>query len=258
MIRFRCRECGKKLKADEDIIGRKVQCTRCDNVETVPPFDDLTKSESAQDEPDHQAANKPNPADAGSAASSSFDDLSDVDSLLGEGHSIEMMEGLTDGPGEIDTNLPQFKQYHRKKTDFKRLIPFGLIGLAVVGISLIAINAGWIFNSGPTFDSEFEALPAVANYRRAQNQLEKSRRVMEVMGNAQISRNLMSQERTAEFNEFNESILVLTKQAETLTEASRLVDQGEQEAANRLLTEEANIMDDRKFTVDQKTEQYNE
>lgn len=43
MIRFRCRECGKKLKAEEEIIGRKVRCTRCENVEIVPPEDNLAK-----------------------------------------------------------------------------------------------------------------------------------------------------------------------------------------------------------------------
>ncbi|MEM9941816.1 MAG: hypothetical protein AAF939_09515 [Planctomycetota bacterium] len=36
MIRFRCQECDKKLKADESIIGRRVKCTRCGNIEEVP------------------------------------------------------------------------------------------------------------------------------------------------------------------------------------------------------------------------------
>lgn len=43
MIRFRCRICGKKLKADESIIGRRVQCTNCSNIEIVPPEDRLEK-----------------------------------------------------------------------------------------------------------------------------------------------------------------------------------------------------------------------
>jgi len=37
LIRFRC-ECGKKLKATRDIIGRKVQCTQCPRIHRVPEF----------------------------------------------------------------------------------------------------------------------------------------------------------------------------------------------------------------------------
>lgn len=55
MIRFRCRECGKKLKAEEDIIGRKVSCTRCENIEVVPPEDNLAK-------PQQDAGIQPAPA----------------------------------------------------------------------------------------------------------------------------------------------------------------------------------------------------
>ena len=47
MIRFRCHECGKKLKAEEDIVGRQVKCTRCDNIETVPKSDNLAKPSQA-------------------------------------------------------------------------------------------------------------------------------------------------------------------------------------------------------------------
>lgn len=43
LIRFRCRECNKKLKATPDIVGRKVKCTKCSNVEVVPPEDRLEK-----------------------------------------------------------------------------------------------------------------------------------------------------------------------------------------------------------------------
>lgn len=38
LIRFPCSNCGKKLKATEDLAGRKVQCTRCNTVLTVPGF----------------------------------------------------------------------------------------------------------------------------------------------------------------------------------------------------------------------------
>ena len=40
LIRFRC-ECGKKLKADPDIIGKKVQCTKCPRIHRVPESDRL-------------------------------------------------------------------------------------------------------------------------------------------------------------------------------------------------------------------------
>ena len=68
----------------------------------------------------------------------------------------------------------------------------------------------------------------------------------------------MSQEMADEFSDFNDSIEVYTRKYETLIEANELVEQGEQQRANKLLTDEANIMDDLKFDVDQKTEEYNE
>lgn len=36
LIRFPCSECGKKLKASEDLVGRKVQCSGCGAVLIVP------------------------------------------------------------------------------------------------------------------------------------------------------------------------------------------------------------------------------
>ena len=40
LIRFRC-ECGKKLKATRDIIGKKVRCTKCTRTHRVPESDQL-------------------------------------------------------------------------------------------------------------------------------------------------------------------------------------------------------------------------
>ena len=38
MIRYYCEACGKTLKADDSIIGRKAECTRCESIAEVPPF----------------------------------------------------------------------------------------------------------------------------------------------------------------------------------------------------------------------------
>lgn len=35
-IHFRCQACGHKLKADASLAGRRVACTRCHDVQTVP------------------------------------------------------------------------------------------------------------------------------------------------------------------------------------------------------------------------------
>lgn len=52
LIRFRC-ECGKKLKATRDIIGKKVRCTKCVRTHLVPESDRLTpkKTEPASKRP---------------------------------------------------------------------------------------------------------------------------------------------------------------------------------------------------------------
>jgi len=46
LIRFRC-ECGKKLKATRDIIGKKVRCTKCPRTHRVPESDCLPPKETA-------------------------------------------------------------------------------------------------------------------------------------------------------------------------------------------------------------------
>ncbi|MFK7765648.1 MAG: hypothetical protein AB8B55_00295 [Mariniblastus sp.] len=48
MIRFRC-HCGKKMKAEEEIIGRKVKCPRCDRVAIVPEEDNLERPVETDD-----------------------------------------------------------------------------------------------------------------------------------------------------------------------------------------------------------------
>lgn len=40
-VRFNCAQCGKRLKAPTDYVGRAVQCTGCGAVQTVPPPDEI-------------------------------------------------------------------------------------------------------------------------------------------------------------------------------------------------------------------------
>ena len=46
LIRFRC-ECGKKLKATRDLIGKKVRCTNCVRTHLVPESDHLPPKKTA-------------------------------------------------------------------------------------------------------------------------------------------------------------------------------------------------------------------
>jgi DNA-directed RNA polymerase subunit M/transcription elongation factor TFIIS len=261
MIRFRCKECGKKLKAEEEIIGRKVRCARCESIETVPPEDNLEKPGSKKRNAARLATTEPNAAHGTSTSSqdsSGNDSISKDDSVLGDDRQpVELFGHSGTGPSVVDTGQPRFKSLERKKYDLKRFVPFALIGIVVVGIFLVAINNGWIFSSGPRYGSEFEALPAVANYRRAQNQLEKSRRVMMVIGEALTSRKSVPEDMLAELEEFNQSILDLTQKIDTLDKAYEWVNQDEQAKANKLLTDEAIIMDDLKPSVDRKTAELN-
>lgn len=40
-VRFNCAQCGKRLKAPTDYVGRQVQCTGCGAVQSVPPPDEI-------------------------------------------------------------------------------------------------------------------------------------------------------------------------------------------------------------------------
>jgi biopolymer transport protein ExbD len=41
MIRFNCTNCGKRLKAPEEYVGRQVQCSGCGDVQVVPAPDEI-------------------------------------------------------------------------------------------------------------------------------------------------------------------------------------------------------------------------
>ena len=45
MIRFRCSQCGKRLKAPEEYSGRQVQCTGCGAVQSVPELQGDTRTQ---------------------------------------------------------------------------------------------------------------------------------------------------------------------------------------------------------------------
>jgi biopolymer transport protein ExbD len=45
MIRFSCRQCGKKLKAPDEYAGRQVQCTGCGAVQPVPEVQADTRTQ---------------------------------------------------------------------------------------------------------------------------------------------------------------------------------------------------------------------
>src|SRR5487761_1281606 len=47
MIRFNCTDCGKRLKAPEEYVGRQVQCSGCNGVQTVPASDELEMARAA-------------------------------------------------------------------------------------------------------------------------------------------------------------------------------------------------------------------
>lgn len=80
LIRFRC-ECGKKLKATRDIIGRKVQCTQCPRIHRVPESDRLgpkptkkpkpTSKLTPETKPETTPTTKTSPAKQASTAATS-------------------------------------------------------------------------------------------------------------------------------------------------------------------------------------------
>jgi DNA-directed RNA polymerase subunit M/transcription elongation factor TFIIS len=47
MIRFYCDQCGKSLRANEEIVGRKIRCTACPAMMTVPPISTRKSGENS-------------------------------------------------------------------------------------------------------------------------------------------------------------------------------------------------------------------
>lgn len=76
-ISFECTECGKKLKANDQLAGRKIKCPACQSVLGVPPAVSPQEDVEQPEEPAEESADASNPDDPFAGDWFNSDDLED-------------------------------------------------------------------------------------------------------------------------------------------------------------------------------------
>jgi DNA-directed RNA polymerase subunit M/transcription elongation factor TFIIS len=266
MIRFRCQECGKKLKADDNIVGRKVQCTRCSNIEKVPPEDNLAKPLAKETEAKQEKAkepseaskrldtNKPKPIKKKSA---SFK-MGPPDLIAGD-EPVEMFGHSGAGP-TIDTEKfePKFNSAKPKKSNMRRNVVLGLIGLGVVGTIVVVANLGWILNARRMLSTDYESLEEVKFYRNAVSKVERARLKMKIAGEAYLRIKSGSDEEKKAFADFNASVESKTIKSDMLEKVESLFRAGEDMKAKALLVNTGGELAELQVEVEKRATKYTE
>lgn len=247
MIRFRCKECGKKLKASEEIIGRKVECTRCESVETVPESDNLTKPKQPKI---RLAANRPKPTQVKAAASLGGSKTANLD------QPVELFGHSSSGSAPTKNFEPRFKVVTPKKSQLRRWVLFGLIALFAASATGVYMNLGWIMDVRRRFSTDYENLPEVVYYRNNVIKLEKSRRMMYIAGRNCFAVMGEADGERSELEEYNSSIHALTTKSGLIDEVETLFRSGKDTQARALLVKTARKLKSHLADVEQRTKTY--
>ena len=266
MIRFRC-QCGKKLKADESIVGRKVRCTNCGEINRVPATSTAApgiNSNAAAAAP----INQPIVLDVGPVSSdeSLIGNVEESDSFDFDPALIDLGTPATSSAAveplaaanpvadlKIDVTTPAQRKT-RSKREFKSetlvyalLTAGGLIGLVALGWLGV-----WLFSGSPTYSEAFEASEPVKHYRFCLAQYDKAQRSVAVQ--LEIYRKTKSppEEEVAEVEAYVEETRRFPGRETTLAAAYEKFEQGDEKGAQKLLADASRTLNRRRPELEAK------
>lgn len=257
MIRFRCKTCGKKLKADEQIVGRRVRCTKCDSIEIVPK-DVVAITNSLGDSPAG--------ADKG-LGDADFNPLEiEVPSKVGDFEfSMPSLKTSSDKSlGERQTKsgnqdfTPQFQFATKKVSRTRRVVLFGMIGGFLIVSVLVAANFARLVKARKMLSTDYDELAEVVYYRNARKRLEKSYRMMDIAGQLYLANNPSDQSKAKEFEQAKSATLSRTLNSDLEKEVESYFQQGEDMKAKALLVNTAVELDAWRKEIDLKTKFFSE
>ena len=249
MIRFRCKECGKKLKATEEIVGRQVKCTRCDSVETVPEVDNVAKPKQPET---RLTANKPK------SPRFKTDPLIDKPKTFNLDQPVELFGHSAASSASSEHFEPKFKVVTRKQSNLRRWMLLGFIGIFVVATVAVLFNLNWILDGRRKLSTDYENLHEVVYYRNVATRLEKSRRFMYIAGRTFIAMNAGTDEDIKELEEYNATIEALTNKSDMYETVESLFRRGKDDEAKALLIKTARELKQHQIEVEKKTREYDE
>lgn len=266
MIRFRCKNCGKKLKADEQIVGRRVRCTKCDSVEIVPKpvpsAESLINGHSREKDAGNELLEAANAAVNVSSAPAEKE-------VRSEGNNFEFSipslnpsgkEGLLGQPSSQNQQefKPQFQLASKKVSRVRRIVMFAMIGGFLVVTLLVAINFNGLMKARKMLSTDYEQLEEVVYYRNAVMRLEKSYRMMDVAGRTYLAMNPNDESVAKEFEEAKSATLSRTRNSDLEKDVESYFRQGEEVKAKALLVNTAVELDAWRKEIDLKTKAFSE
>lgn len=271
MIRFRCKNCGKKLKANEQIVGRRVRCTKCDSVEVVPEEGITSKSSGKNTAEKNTSKKNALNIDSLAVAKKSGDavgspmDLevrSEVDhfefSIPALSTSGE--KSLLGQPPNKDKQAftPQFQLASKKVSRARRLVMFGMIGGFLLVTVLVAVNFDRLIKARRMISTDYEQLAEVVYYRNAVKKLEKSYRMMDIAGRTYLAMNPNNERVAREFEEAKSATLSRTRNSDLEKNVESYFRQGEDVKAKALLVNTAVELEAWRKEIDLKTKAFSE
>jgi DNA-directed RNA polymerase subunit RPC12/RpoP len=257
MIRFRCKTCGKKLKADEQIVGRRVRCTKCDSIEIVPKGD-VTNSKSLGESPSG-SGKELGDADVNPVEIEVPSKVGDFEfSMPSLKTSSEKRSGEKQTKSGNQDFTPHFQLATKKVSRTRRVVLFGMIGGFLIVSVLVAANFARLAKARKMLSTDYDELAEVVYYRNARKKLEKSYRMMDIAGQLYLANNPSDQSKAKEFEQAKSATLSRTLNSDLEKEVESYFQQGEDMKAKALLVNTAVELDAWRKEIDLKTKFFSE
>ncbi len=266
MIRFRCKNCGKKLKADEQIVGRRVRCTKCDSVEIVPE-DAIPSKPSGINTSENDALRNDSLATAKESGDGFLSPTEMGVRSKGDNFEFSIPSLSTSGEksllGQSPNNdkqefTPQFQLASKKVSRARRVVMFGMIGGFLLVAVLIAVNFDRFIKARKMLSTEYEQLEEVVFYRNAVMKLKKSYRMMDIAGANYLKMHPNNERVAKEFEEAKSATLSRTQNSDLVKNVESYFRQGEDVKAKALLVNTAVELEAWREEIDLKTKSFSE
>ena len=266
MIRFQCSQCGKKLKAEQELVGRRVKCTGCSAVETVPQQTSGSRASVGAGAPTSVSASEDESRETirskvvkpkstgqalGQSAAPSSSEQSSSEQSSSEQSSSEQSssEQVTEREFKLKANSSGL--------NLRWILAIGallcLIVASVVGYTVIKRAYAY-----PKFAAEFESMEEVKFYRRAHVKLDQTRKRMSIMAQAFKARDLPKGDFSDQHQRLKTSIENYTNNSESLLrQAADLLAQGKTPHAKGLLVNTGKEMQELVLEIEREIGNFN-
>lgn len=246
MIRFRCSQCGKKLKAERELVGRRVKCTDCEAIETVP-------QQTGGSQPSGEVA------DPSSVSVSEAESQETKRLLVKELKSKSNLPGRSASASSAEQVVGREFKLKEKSSGpgLRWALAIGALLCLIVAsaVTYTVIKRAYVI---PKFAAEFESMEEVAFYRRAHGQLAKVQKRMSIMANAFKAKGSRAGDFSEQYQQFNSSIENYTSNSEPLLrQAADLLAQGKAPHAKGLLVNTGVEMRDLVLEIEREIGKFN-